>query len=146
MARVRRIFRHVEVEKAKLGRRCHHDRSHVIRRGEMCLVIRNENGRGGRNYCWKCARAILKLGWHELKTAAQAFAETPAATHSPTAVSCCEATEAAGARQPSQAGQRTIRQAKADRLGEMQVTQEKLLTVGGPTSDREPARYIRKKL
>jgi hypothetical protein len=81
-----------------------------------------------------------------LKTAAQAFAENPAATHSPTAVSCCEATEAAGARQPSQAGQRTIRRAKADRIGEIQVTQEKLVAVGGPTSDREPARYIRKKL
>jgi len=47
---------------------------------------------------------------------------------------------------PSQAGQRTIRRAKADRIGEIQVTQEKLVAVGGPTSDREPARYIRKKL
>lgn len=75
MVRVRRILRHVQVEQAKLRRCCHHDRSHVIRRGENCLVVRSDNLRGARNYCGKCARPILKLAWLELKAMAQAFAE-----------------------------------------------------------------------
>ena len=77
MVRARRILRHVQVEQAKMRRRCHHDRSHLINRGENCLVIRNHNGLGTRNYCGMCARSILKLAWMELKAAAQAFAEIP---------------------------------------------------------------------
>lgn len=94
MVRVRRILRHVQVEQAKLRRCCHHDRSHVIRRGENCLVVRNDSLRGTRNYCRKCARPILKLAWLELKAMAQAFAEIP--------VKSSESTQTENATEPIQ--------------------------------------------
>ena len=59
MASTRRILKHVTVETAAAARKCHHNNTHAIRRGESCLVIRNDDGLGKKNYCTSCAGNIL---------------------------------------------------------------------------------------
>ena len=59
MAAIRRVLKHVSVEIAAGTRKCHHKTTHAIRRGEPCLIIRDDGGQGKKNYCLPCASDIL---------------------------------------------------------------------------------------
>jgi hypothetical protein len=58
MAKTKRVLRAVAIEVAQRKRKCYHTGSHSIPKGTKCLV---ETDAGGtkRNYCPKCATAIL---------------------------------------------------------------------------------------
>lgn len=60
MAKVRQVLRHLRVEHAKGTRNCRRNRAHSIRRGEPCLLIRDDVGPYSRTYCSACALPILK--------------------------------------------------------------------------------------
>jgi hypothetical protein len=60
MARVRRLLNGVVVETAQRKRICYHDRNdHQIQQGSVCLIIKEANGSGSKNYCVSCALEIL---------------------------------------------------------------------------------------
>jgi len=67
MAKVRQLLKHVTVDIAKRGRRCHRNRAHRIEPGAPCLVVRDDGGPHRRNYCLDCAAAILKLCADDLR-------------------------------------------------------------------------------
>ena len=67
MAKVRQLVNHLEIETAQRRRICHHSRSkHSIEQGDRCLVIRNPDGAGSKNYCIDCATAILDRAEQDL--------------------------------------------------------------------------------
>lgn len=60
MPAVRRILKHAEIETAGRRRVCHRNRSdHAIAKGEPCLVVKEADGLGHKNYCVACASEIL---------------------------------------------------------------------------------------
>jgi hypothetical protein len=61
MAKTRNALKDLRVEKAIKKRKCHHDKKHVINAGDDCLVIKNPDGMGHKNYCKACAAPILDL-------------------------------------------------------------------------------------
>jgi hypothetical protein len=66
MPAVRDVLKHVRVESAKRKRKCNRNAEHVIAAGEPCLVIRNDDGLGSKNYCSACAAEIVKRACKEL--------------------------------------------------------------------------------
>jgi len=68
MGKVRQLFNDVTVEVAKAKRACYHNRkSHQIAKNEGCLVIRNPDGAGSKNYCVACGTEILHRASEDLK-------------------------------------------------------------------------------
>lgn len=67
MARVRRALKDLVVEDARRRRKCHHNPKHSVAMGELCLVIRNPNGEGQKNYCTRCALEILDAAEDDLE-------------------------------------------------------------------------------
>jgi hypothetical protein len=60
MAKVRQLFNAATVEAAKRQRICHHNRKkHAITMGQRCLILKDGQGGGSRNYCIACATEIL---------------------------------------------------------------------------------------
>lgn len=68
MAKVRRLFNDVTVEVAKRQRICSHNRNgHKILEDERCLVIKNPDGAGHKNYCVACGTEILHRAREDLQ-------------------------------------------------------------------------------
>jgi hypothetical protein len=60
MPKVRDILVHVSVEAATRKRKCHRSGGkHDIQAGASCLVVREREGLGHKNYCRDCSVAIL---------------------------------------------------------------------------------------
>lgn len=64
MAKVRDVLVHVLVETASRQRKCHRSKSHAVKAGEKCLVVRQ--GLGSKNYCKTCATEILAVARERL--------------------------------------------------------------------------------
>ena len=60
MAKYKSLLKRYEIVTAKRKRKCKHNVSHEICKGEKCLVI--YEGELGKpfTYCWECACEILK--------------------------------------------------------------------------------------
>jgi hypothetical protein len=68
MAKVRQLFNDVTVEVAKRQRICSHNRNgHKILKDECCLVIKNADGAGYKNYCVACGTEILHRASEDLQ-------------------------------------------------------------------------------
>lgn len=66
MPAIRRLISSASVETASRKRLCHRNRrSHVVAKGEVCLVIKDADG-GSKNYCIQCATAILDRAAQDL--------------------------------------------------------------------------------
>ena len=60
MPQIRRVLGTCTIETAQRRRVCHRDRNHhSIERGSPCLVVKDPVSGGSKNYCAKCALAIL---------------------------------------------------------------------------------------
>lgn len=69
MPRIRRVLSTCTVETAKRRRVCHRDRkSHSIKQGTPCLVIKDPVSGGSKNYCPECALAILDQAANDVQT------------------------------------------------------------------------------
>lgn len=67
MGKTRDILGHVFVDVAKRKRKCHHkSKEHAIVEGQRCLVIRESDGLGHKNYCVQCAHEILEAASQKL--------------------------------------------------------------------------------
>lgn len=66
MPATRRVLKHLAIETAKARRRCHRKKEHAIRKGEACLVVREDGGLGKKNYCSSCATEILQRAQADL--------------------------------------------------------------------------------
>lgn len=58
MAAVKNILKHVSVEVAGKRRRCYRKRTHVILKGDTCLVV-HDGPQHQTTYCAVCASEIL---------------------------------------------------------------------------------------
>jgi hypothetical protein len=69
MPQIRRILGTCTVEAAQRRRVCHRDRKHhTIERDTTCLVIKDPVTGGTKNYCPRCALAILDQAADDLQT------------------------------------------------------------------------------
>lgn len=60
MPKVREVLKHVSVEEAQRRRKCHRKTAtHVIAKGDVCLVVKDESSGSSKNYCPECAEPIL---------------------------------------------------------------------------------------
>jgi hypothetical protein len=60
MPAVKKILKHVRVERARRKRTCGRNRAnHVIKAGENCLVV--QNGQDAPNYCLVCGSEVLRV-------------------------------------------------------------------------------------
>ncbi|MEJ1966507.1 MAG: hypothetical protein WDO56_35195 [Gammaproteobacteria bacterium] len=57
MAKIKDILIHVIVETALKRRKCHRNKTHAVKAGETCMVVKD--GMYKRNYCVTCAAEIL---------------------------------------------------------------------------------------
>jgi hypothetical protein len=67
MPRVRDILVHVDVEQAQRQRKCRRNTSHLIAKGEMCLVVRPGPTNDDYSYSRAAAKAMLDAAWVKLK-------------------------------------------------------------------------------
>lgn len=75
MPQIRRVLGTCSVEIAQRRRVCHRDRTHhSIERGTPCLVIKDPASGGSKNYCPRCASAILDQAADDLRSLRDALA------------------------------------------------------------------------
>lgn len=68
MAKVRQVLGHVSVEVAQRRRVCHRNRrQHSIAKDVACLVVRDPATGNSKNYCFRCAEAILDRAEDDLE-------------------------------------------------------------------------------
>ena len=68
MPAVRRLFKHARIETAVRQRKCHRKQNeHEILKGDICLVIRDPDGRD-KNYCIECAMRRFSIGLRRIST------------------------------------------------------------------------------
>jgi hypothetical protein len=68
MAKVRDILIDVKIEQAKGQRKCRRNKSHVIGKGEWCLVVRTNATKDEYSYSRDAAKPMLDAAWAKLKT------------------------------------------------------------------------------
>lgn len=73
MAKPRDILVHVSIDRAIRKRKCHHSRKHGVSAGEKCLLIRERNNLGSKNYCADCAKEIIAAAGQKLAKLSQEF-------------------------------------------------------------------------
>lgn len=75
MPQIRKVLGMCAIETAQRRRVCHRDRKHhSIERDTLCLVIRDPVSGGSKNYCPKCALAILDQAADDLQALCDALA------------------------------------------------------------------------
>jgi hypothetical protein len=68
MPQIRRVLGACTAETAKRRRVCHRDRkNHPIEKDSPCLVIKDPVSGGSKNYCPRCAAAILDQAADDLQ-------------------------------------------------------------------------------
>ncbi len=68
MRAARDILKHVSIEAAKAKRRCHRDKKHTIAKGQLCVVVRESNFLGSKNYCIVCSQSILNAAGNKVQS------------------------------------------------------------------------------
>lgn len=76
MAAVKNILKHVSAEVAGRRRRCYRKKTHVILKGDPCLVVR-DGPQNQTTYCTVCASEILTRANGALADLHTHFAEPP---------------------------------------------------------------------
>ena len=76
----RDIIKHVDIEVAKDGRKCHRTRAHRVARGEKCLVIQEGAFSGSKNYCVSCGLEIVAAAQARLISLRVALQESKRST------------------------------------------------------------------
>lgn len=74
MPRTRSLVLSVEVKPAKKLCRCSHNKSHLIPRTNLRLVVKEPNGMGEKGYCGSCAQKMLAAAKHEVEELQAVFA------------------------------------------------------------------------
>lgn len=67
MPKVRDVLIDVKVEQAQRQRKCRRCTTHVITKGEMCLVVRTNATNDPYSYCLEAAKPMLDAAWVKLK-------------------------------------------------------------------------------
>jgi hypothetical protein len=67
MPKVRDILVHVSVEEAQRQRKCRRNKTHLISKGQMCLVVRTGPTNDDYSYSRDAAKAMLDGAWIKLK-------------------------------------------------------------------------------
>jgi hypothetical protein len=68
MPKVRDILVDVKIEQAQRQRKCRHNTSHTIAKGEWCLVVRTNATNDDYSYSRDAAKPMLDAAWAKLKT------------------------------------------------------------------------------
>lgn len=77
MAAIKNILKHVDTEVAGKKRKCYRKQTHVILKGQKCLVVR-DGPQSQTTYCALCAAEILARAEVVLTDLHASFAEVPA--------------------------------------------------------------------
>ena len=64
MPRLKRLLSTCEFETAQRRRRCARNKGHLIEKGQICLVVKENMAK--RSYCIECARLILEKAHEEV--------------------------------------------------------------------------------
>ena len=67
MPKVRDILIDVKVEQAERQRKCRRNTTHLIAKGEMCLVVRTNSTNDDYSYSREAAKPMLDAAWAKLK-------------------------------------------------------------------------------
>ena len=67
MPKVRDILVDVKVERAERQRKCRRNTTHLIAKGEMCLVVRTNSTNDDYSYSCEAAKPMLDAAWAKLK-------------------------------------------------------------------------------
>ena len=68
MPKVRDILIDVKIEQAQRQRKCRRNTTHLIAKGEMCLVVRTNSTNDDYSYSRDAAKPMLDAAWLKLKT------------------------------------------------------------------------------
>ncbi|PZO58843.1 MAG: hypothetical protein DI639_08055 [Leifsonia xyli] len=74
MPAVKNVLKHVSTETAGRKRKCWRNNTHVILKGELCLVV-VEGPMDTTTYCAECARPMLERAQQELAAITARFVE-----------------------------------------------------------------------
>jgi len=66
MAKVRDILIDVKIEQAQRQRKCRRSKSHIITKGEWCLVVRTNATNDDNSYSRDAAKPMLDAAWAKL--------------------------------------------------------------------------------
>jgi len=67
MPKIRDILVHVAIEQAQRQRKCRRNTTHLIVKGEMCLVVRTGPTNDDYSYSREAAKPMLDAAWAKLK-------------------------------------------------------------------------------
>jgi hypothetical protein len=65
MANYRSLLKSSKIERAIKQRKCTHNKTHCIKPGEKCLVIKEKMK--SNSYCINCTNAIIQICYEEIK-------------------------------------------------------------------------------
>jgi hypothetical protein len=77
MPKVRDILVRVNVEQAQRQRKCRRHTTHLITKGEMCLVVETNPTNDDYSYCLAAAKPILDAAWLKLRSLYAGLGLTP---------------------------------------------------------------------
>jgi hypothetical protein len=77
MAKVRDILIDVRIEQAQRQRKCRRNSSHVIPKGEWCLVVRTNTTNDDYSYSREAAKPMLDAAWSKIKIIYEGLGMTP---------------------------------------------------------------------
>lgn len=77
MAKVRDILIDVKIEQAQRQRKCRRNGSHVIVKGEWCLVVRTNATNDDYSYSRDAAKPMLDAAWTKLKAIYEGLGMSP---------------------------------------------------------------------
>lgn len=83
MPKIRDILKHVSVEQAQRQRKCRRDTSHMISKGDMCLVVKTNATNDDYSYSREPAKAMLDAAWLKLKSLYATLGLTPPPPENP---------------------------------------------------------------
>lgn len=67
MPKVRDILLDVKIEQALRQRKCRRNKTHLIPKGEICLVVRTNSTKDDYSYSREAAKPMLDAAWAKLK-------------------------------------------------------------------------------
>jgi hypothetical protein len=67
MPKVRDILVHVDVEQAQRQRKCRRNTTHLIAKGETCLIVKTGPTNDDYSYSRDAAKTMLDAAWAKLK-------------------------------------------------------------------------------
>ena len=77
MAKVRDILIDVRIEQAQRQRKCRRNSSHVIPKGEWCLVVPTNSTNDDYSHSLEAAKPMLDAAWAKLRTIYEGLGMSP---------------------------------------------------------------------